>query len=316
MFKFVSLILISLLCLSIQKQYSQDGREFLTGLMSQLQGKDFKLDDKCLGQDFENDMEKLIDAIKNENTILTAVVAGKIISEMEEKCPKNDLNKVYNDSLALVEKNEIMNRIMAHSQEVVHIMKEELVGNQMTAKNIGETLGKLINTVIYEKKQIMESNPQLTFLGYEDSFETFKEESVDLFVSGFFEGVSSVPIEKNQCVNDIGAAKGDLVAAFSALINAVKTRKDIFEALMKFYQLTLHLKGLDANCRFTDLSSDLVALSTKAGIAKLAFRITTHLLPVIEDLKTALISVEIKEFRKGGFSFGALTKIALNYSTI
>jgi hypothetical protein len=331
MYKVLSLILLCFISFSLQQsllnvhQYTQESRDFLTGLMSIIQGKEYHVDDQCLGSDFEKDMDTLIDAVKNENTLLVAAIAGKIMSKIEEKCPKSDLTKVYNDTQTLCNNKEIMNRMIKHSQDVVHILKGELNVSQMTPRNIGETVGKLINILIYDKK---ENSPSLNlnFLGIDEELTAdqiqeqgqniYSRESVELFVTGFFEGVSSVPVDKNQCMHDIGSAKSELVTAFADLINALKTRTQIIEALMNFYQLTLHLKGMDANCKFTTLSEDLMALTTKVGMTKLAFRVTTHMMAVIEDLRSTVINVESKDFQKAGVSFGAVTKIALNYSTI
>lgn len=304
-------------------QYTQESKDFITGLLTIIQGKEYHLDEQCLGSDFEKDMDTLIDSIKKENTLLVAAIAGKVMSQLEEKCPKNDLTKVYNDTKTLCDNKEIMNRIIKHSQELVHILNEELTSSNMSYRSLGESVGKLVNILIYEKKE-NSSTYNLNFLGLEQTADQtqdqgqkfFSQESVELFVTGFFEGVSSVPVEKNQCIHDISSAKTEIVKAFAELIKAFETRSQIIEALMNFYQLTLNLKGMDANCKFSTLSEDMMALTTKVGMTKLVFRVTTHMLAFIEDLRSAVLNVESKDFQKAGINFGAVTKIALNYSTI
>jgi hypothetical protein len=57
-------------------------------------------------------------------------------------------------------------------------------------------------------------------------------------------------------------------------------------------------------------------LSTKIGVARVAGRISLHLISVIRYTRQALSGIEIKDYRMSGVGLGSLTKLALNYSTI
>jgi hypothetical protein len=142
------------------------------------------------------------------------------------------------------------------------------------------------------------------------------ESEVEEFTDGFFEGVSSVPYDQNKCKIDIIDEKIEIISVFRHLIVAIKTQTNIMEAFEQIYQLTLHLIHLDSNCHFRSLSYDLAELATKLGMSKLVFRVTTHFISFMEDLKGLYTNFEVKDYRNSGKDFGYLTKIALNYSTI
>jgi len=110
--------------------------------------------------------------------------------------------------------------------------------------------------------------------------------------------------------------KTEIVEAFSALITAIKTRTNIMDAIIKVYELTATLKGIDANCHFTTLSVDLAALSTNIGIAKLVYRVATNIGGVTSSIKAIFSNYKSGDFRASGVSFGTLVKLTLNYSTI
>ena len=299
------------------------GKDFVSGFLTVIKGTDFKLDDQCFGEDFEIDFKKLIYAINQENSLLVIAIFGKIVNEVNEKCNKNDFIQIYNDTKKMIEnKPELANRLIRHTHDFIVTFKSEIIEinkNQFNAKNLGGMFGELINTLVYEKvkpSKDIKTNTALNFLSEYEYPNTFSEEAVEEFVNGFFEGVSSVPIDQNKCSTDIVTVKSGIVKVFTDLFVALKTRTGIVEAIQEVIALTVHLKNLDLNCKFTDLSNDLISLSTKAGITKLALRITTHLPSVLGDVKGTVTNFELKEFRKAGVNFGALTKVTLKYSTI
>jgi hypothetical protein len=308
----LTIICLILIGLSFQSHAGQDIRGFIEGLMKSIKGKDYKLDDACLAKEFSKDFDSILDAIEKENVMLTGALAGKMMTDYNEKCPSDDLKKLANDCEAFVSDKEMMNKLVKHSTDIVHILKEAKDTKHKEPEIMGGLLGKILNLVLYDTPKEIEI---LNFLQEIES-PKLSEESIELFVNGFFEGVSSVPIEQNQCSVDITSVKSEIVLAFSDLISAIESRKDVVKAILEFYSLTLKLGGLDSNCHFKELSTDIAALSTKIGISKLVMRVSLHLVSFLEYAKGTYSNLEIKEYRQSGLNFGQLTKLTLNYSTI
>jgi hypothetical protein len=308
-----TIICLLLIGLSFEAPHrGQEVRDFIEGLMKAVKGKDYKLDDGCLAVEFSNDFESFLDAIEKENVMLSGALAGKIWTDYNEKCPSNDLKKLSSDSDAFINDKDMMNKLVKHSTDIVHILKEAKDTEPKDPKIMGGHLGKLLNLVLYDTPK---ENVVLNFL-QEIEPSQLTEESIELFVNGFFEGVSSVPIEQNKCSVDITSVKSEIILAFSDIISAIKSKKDIVKAILEFYSLSLKLGGLDSNCHFSQLSSDIAALGTKIGISKLVMRLSLHLVSFLEYAKGTYSNLESKEYKESGKNFGELTKLALNYSTI
>lgn len=314
----ITLILISLLCVGFalgNNIISQNGRDFLTGLLTTVKGNTFKLSDKCLGSDFDKDFNQVIDSINKENSLMVAAFIEKIVSDAKENCPKNDLEQIYKDFFVLYKNGKWVQNVLSHQKDLVKCLKEEINQPKIDALNAGQTVGKMINMVLYNKSHNLKA---LNFLAEE--FDTIEvettNEDVEAFVDGFFEGVSSVPFDQNKCIHDISNVRTEIVKVFKDLIQAIRTRTDIIEAFEELYELAKKLSSLDANCKFNSLALDIAALQTKVGMAKAVFRVTTHFVTVIADLKGLVSNFEQKLFKESGVDFGSLTKIILNYSTI
>jgi len=182
---------------------------------------------------------------------------------------------------------------------------KDLIDNYFNPETIMETTKKLLNIDI----NTFDRN---NFLG---NLSLSNEEEIELFVNGFFEGVSSVPFKDNQCIHDISEVKSNIINVFLELINSIKSKSGIVQAIENVYKLLRTLSELEANCRFDTLSNDIISLSTKTGMVKLTFRIVSHFLTFSENLKDLYISYESKQFRKSGIEMGLLTKLTLDYST-
>jgi len=100
------------------------------------------------------------------------------------------------------------------------------------------------------------------------------------------------------------------------LITAIRTRENIAAALFKFYTLFSDLKGIEANCHFAELALSLESLSTEMGIAKVAYRVASHVAEVTTDVRGIYSKFREGDYKGAGVLFGDFIKLALNYSTI
>ena len=308
--KVLSIVSLLFISLTIQGEITGFGRDFLTGLLTIVKGKDFTLDEACFGTEFDKDFENLQKALESRDIILTFGYLGKVINDIGLKCPASDLAKIRDDALA-VGLLELTNRINKHKIEVLEMLKQEFIKGKITAYTIGEACGNLVNIWIYEKTQ----TKFLAFLIDEKSLDVLVP--VEQFVDGFFEGVSSGPIDQNKCSKDISGVKNQIVDVVTQLIDAIKTHNvnKILESITKVIDLISKLKDSYTNCNFAKLADILSALATKSGIAKLGYAAITHLSETVSDIKQVDIGINEKDYASAGRGVGDLFKILLKYTT-
>ncbi len=163
----------------------------------------------------------------------------------------------------------------------------------------------MINIWIYEKPQ----SKFLAFLVDEKSQDVLI--TVEQFVDGFFQGVSSVPIEQNECSKDISAVKHEIVNVVSQLIDAIKTHNvhKILDAITKVIDIDLKFKDSYTNCNFGTLANKLATLSTKTGIADLGFAVVCHLPVTITGIKQIDSGINGNNYVSIGRTVGDLFKV-------
>jgi hypothetical protein len=105
--------------------------------------------------------------------------------------------------------------------------------------------------------------------GIEFNFGEFRihDGEAENFVTGFFEGVSEVPIEKNKCYKDISIIKGDIILAFKEVLNAImNNRSEIISSLTKVVDLLMEHKDISSYCRFGKLGISIGFLYSKLSL--------------------------------------------------
>jgi len=323
--------------LTLTFQYSIDTiafRSFSSGFLSSIKGDKLKihLPENCLGENQKEEILQFLENIKNEQPLIALDLSHKFLTDIETNCPIEDVEQIIIDVETFLSKenHKIFERIYSRSKNLLSLFGDyemdiqRINSEKESAELIGKYLGKAFNIIFYVNDNTRDI---LKFLDTDDlnksdseklanSNKTFYTKPMELFVDGFFEGVSSVPFEDNHCYTDISLVKSQIVETFQDVINAIKNQTGVIEAFQKIYALITKLKDLDGDCRFEALSLDILALRTKVGLGKLIYRLSTHLVPVMADLHNLYADYKIKEFRGCGEAFGLFIKTALNYSTI
>lgn len=148
--KILSIIALILISFSIQNDISGAGRDFFTGLLTVVEGKEVQLDEACLGEEFDADVQHLIDNLREGDLITILGYAGKIFNDITLKCPSSDISQIAKDLIA-VGPIELYSRIQKHKVEVLDMLKELFVKGKVTAYSLGEAAGNIINTWVYDK---------------------------------------------------------------------------------------------------------------------------------------------------------------------
>lgn len=308
--KILSTISLLLISFAIQSQIAAGGRDFLTGLLTVIKGKDFKLDDACLGPEFEKDFSNLIDAIKTKNPALIIRFISKISNEIHQYCPISDIDQIQKDTVALGVK-ELTKRLLEHKIEVIEMLKKEFIIGKIRALTVGEAFGHIINLVVYEQPETA-----LSFLG-EQLNEIPIFSSVEKFVEGLFEGVSSGPVEENICLKNVDVLKEEITLVLSDIITGLNNKDyyKVWTSLLKLQDILSKLENIYPSCNFDQLKESLVALKTESGLTKLGWSIATHLSLVKKDITQFDSSISNQNFELSGEAIGDLLKVLLHYST-
>ena len=146
-FCLISLVIISL---SLQSQVGLEGRDFLTGVFTVVKGNDFKLDDNCLGVDFDENLAFMYESIKKKDLLYTMQWFGEIANGIQRDCSSSIMIEIFNDSKKLFPTNWFI-IFQKYGQKIVNAISEEMFEKEINARTIGETFGKIINIMIYNK---------------------------------------------------------------------------------------------------------------------------------------------------------------------
>ena len=309
-------LIITLLCInSFNSDMVEESREFLNGLMKSTLGKDYSLGENCLGKDFVKDVSKLINATKKENSITAYYLFKDILAKIEKNCPQNEVTKMVKDTESFVKSGNMLAQAASHSRDLMHDL--HLLIDEHSPKKLGGILGEIINMMVYNQDT---QKTSLTFLSSDLAdiavrIYQISTDDVKKLVDGLFEGISEVPYAENRCKNDVAGFDNEIVEVFTDLINAFRSRDNIIDAIEKTVDLITKLQPLDDNCRFTQLATSLVSLSTKVGIARLVYNLTYNYKGSWEAMKGIYDSYETNDWRTGGVMAGKLLKLGLNYST-
>jgi len=310
-----SLLIITLSFTYINNNYVHDGKHFLKGFLTSIEVKDFQLDDSCLGHETEEQLQKIESAIRKENSILLLTLAYETFALIKKKCPSEEIKKILKDSKEAYESKKMLYNATNNSKELMQELHQLL--DERNPEKVGKIIGNIVNICVYNKPSTVNEN--LTFLGVDmnevKGLLDMGKKEVELFVDGFFEGVSKVPYEQNKCHKELDGFQDDIVQVVINIIKALKTKSNIIDSLKGVYELAQRLMPLNENCHFSGLTIQLMALSTKLGISKLVFNVTTSPKETYNDIRGIYLAVEAKDFRAAGVSFGKLFKLGLNYST-
>ena len=307
--KTIAIISIILISFTLQSEIIGAGKDFLVGMLSIVEGNDFKLDEACLGNEFEKDVSDFVDALSKRDIILIPAYAGKLFNDITLKCPISDISKIQKDALSLG-MLELFNRIQKHRVEVLEMLKKEFIKEKVNVKSIGEVCGHIINIWIYEK-------PEVYMLNFLADVKSIGVSNVEEFINGFFEGVSAVPVEQNKCINDIKSVKNDIVGIVTKIIDAYNNKNisGIIAAINDLIDLLNKIKGVSSNCNFDDLVKKLTQLSTESGIMSFGWNVIKNLSTTVNDVRTIENGIKVSNYENSGKAMGDLFKVLLKYTT-
>ena len=304
--KYIYILFLILVAFSTNSPTSKEGRDLIKGLMTTIKGSQWKLDDKCLGSEFDSNFKQLYDAIKSDNTITVMLLAKKIAEDVKSHCPYDDMNKILIDTIVLYENGGLNKNIINHVNDIIRLVKEE-INSELTPFNIGKFAGKFINIVVYNLSHNFLNFLELPLIDLNEKYEQI--------LDGFFAGISSVPIEKNKCVADLIKAKSKFVDIFDTIYDSIYENSDLFESFAKVYSFIQEMKKFNPSCKINELSNTLNSITGTFGITRLLADVVMNIVPIYDNTRKMYETYKSGDFKKSGKHFGKLIKIIFKYST-
>ena len=305
---YVLLVLTSLLAFSSSIQVNvQDIKDFTTGFFQVVNGTSWKWNDECLNNSTLQKIGEIVQAIKAKDYMKVIMLGQEVYFDQKDACPLSQIAKVYIDADDEIRSGKIVQNAIAQMNNIIQFINKEQSNPPKTAAKDGTAVGDLVNMIVYNKAEISTSL-SLRFLAQEAT-----DDDVNLFITGFLEGLSDVPLSQSKCYKSLGQFQQQMVKAFKTLINAIKTRSNFKEAIKEMIALGKVLLSSDASCHMAELFADIESYSSPIGIAKLTWRVMTHLTTVISDAKTGVNDIEQSQYENSGKAFGNLFSIVNNF---
>jgi hypothetical protein len=303
--------LLILIIVAISQINCNDSKDLLTSVMSTVRGSNWTLPSDCQNATFEEEDRELTNNIDEKNSLKVLSSIEKVFTGLFQKCHDVDVQVLKSDVDFAFKSGKLVVNGFKHMEKIKEITDKLIKDKDFSPFNLGKVLGELINLTVYSKETTTHTNA-LTFLEIKEIDYSFDAEA---FLNGIMEGVSSVPIQQNQCRKNIMSSKPLIVDAVKALYVAIKNKKNIIQSLTKLSTLVTSLPDLNSNCKILELASQIGAFSTYLGIGKLFVKVSLSPIAAYDSLKEAYTGFDNLDEKAFGVGMGKFIKIALGYST-
>ena len=141
---------MNILCLSTINCLAV-ARDFLMAFYNGYKGTNIVLDEKCFGEDFDKQVEKIQEYINERNyqELINALL--KIENDLWNTCASDELVGIIDRFEQKVKDKTILTDIIAKVLKIgLHIYRAVKIG-AITFENIGDTLGRIFFTLLSDK---------------------------------------------------------------------------------------------------------------------------------------------------------------------
>ena len=161
---------------------------------------------------------------------------------------------------------------------------------------------------------------KMTELNFFDSFDfsffSNSDNKGEEFLSGIFEGVSSVPFDENKCYKEIHKNKLEIMTTINNVLKAFKAKENIIDELFNLFNLLKILGKTSAtHCNFIKLYVELGNTKNTFGVIILTYRSITNHSDLYTNILKGYETLQADNFNKAGFSLGKVLQILFDYYT-
>lgn len=295
--------IISLASLSYAN-HIDDAKSFATGFFKVIKGNDWTWNDGCLNDETLQKVHELQEAIKSQDFLKVLSLAQQIYADQKDKCPYSETVQILKDFDLEIHDGKIMTNIIKNARSLIELISQEENHPPTTPTEVGDAAGKFVNIIIYSKTE----SKSLRTMNWD-----FSEDDINDLLTGFLEGLCDVPLSNSKCVKSLANFHDEIVKVVNMLIEAIKTRSHIQEALIEMYKLALSLINTDSSCHIKELLIDLASLETYGGLAKLLYRATTNISKLLTDVRAIATDLNKSDFEGTGKAAGDIFSVLLNF---
>ena len=143
-------LIICLLCLSSINCLAA-ARDFITAFYNGYKGTTIVLDEKCFGEDFDAQVEKIKTLISERNYDELAIALLKIEADLWDNCASDEIVAIIDRLDQKIKDRTILKDIIAKILKIgLHIYRAIKIG-AISFENLGDALGRIIFTLLSDK---------------------------------------------------------------------------------------------------------------------------------------------------------------------
>ena len=143
-------LILCLLCLSSINCLTA-ARDFITAFYNGYKGTTIVLDDKCFGEDFDQQVAKITELILERKCDESAVALLKIESDLWNSCATDELVAIIDRFDQKIKDKTILKDIVAKILKIgLHIYRAIKIG-AISMENLGDVLGRIFYTLLSDK---------------------------------------------------------------------------------------------------------------------------------------------------------------------
>jgi len=307
--KFIAiLVFLTIFSCAVSSNETEPFRQFLTNFFQTVNGTQWTLNEDCLAGASDADVEKIVAAYQAHDYITALFYLNDLKRVLVSSCPLQDLSQVGHELGVAITSGRIATNVLTNYMEIITLLNEVLPHiREYELPQIGTFLGRFYNVVILGHVHNIE------FLAY--AYSPLESNPTE-FLVGFIEGSSEVAYDQNQCIKNSESFLPELAHSVEAIWEAISTRHGIKDAFVQFMETaSTRLNGVESNCHFVSLATTFLTLSNPVLLAKIAYRITTDILNIIDIISNIKQANSVGNTRDIGRGVGRLFHIIFLYST-
>jgi hypothetical protein len=145
----VSLIMILILTTLNCTEWNQRARDYLTGYLDVVVGKDYNLNIDCLSGKFDTTLSKIEQAIESFDYTTAFFQLKNLYSLEMSTCPMAVFELINRDFEIAFRKAIVLRNVFKNFFAIDELCKEYVFDSDRSAKGLGTLMGKLTKIVVY-----------------------------------------------------------------------------------------------------------------------------------------------------------------------
>jgi hypothetical protein len=279
-------------------KFSEDAKKFIYNILYYAQGnKTVIINEECLGEEYDKDIENLLKYIENDSYQLIIYNIEKIAEDAYSNCPIDLTLSLFKNASNTIYSISFLSSIMSRMSQISKIIITEFKSENHSAESFGKAIGELIYSII--------SNDTISLENYNSDM------GYDIF-EGIFDGLT---VNKSlvKCKETIVKGKNDLIQVFFDIIDILKNPKEEDDLMTLIFMKLIGVAGIITDCRIFYLISSIKDIFTEDGYNNIIQRINGNSTILFENVEQLVNANNNRNFHNIGESFGNILRIIFDF---